>query len=140
MPGEIGKLWPRWAVERRVPGDAATEASAIVVNVTGVETRGPGYLTVSAARRSIPGTSNVNWMVAGAIVPNHVITPITATHGFQVFACARRPRARRSRRLLHRRTTESAVVRVCQPGATSRATDLGVGGPSFGPYLVGALR
>lgn len=85
-PGEIGKLWPHWVVERKVPGAAATEASAIVANVTGVESRGPGYFTVSAARRPRPPTANVNWMIPNAIVPNHVVTPVTTNHGFQVFA------------------------------------------------------
>jgi len=86
LPGEIGKLWPGWVVERQVPGDAGTLGSAIVANVTGVESRGPGYLLVSAARRPMPPTSNVNWTIAGATVPNHVITPLTATHGVQVFS------------------------------------------------------
>ncbi len=86
LPGQIGKLWPGWVVESKVPGEAATGASAIVANVTGVESRGPGYLTVSAARRPKPKTSNVNWMIAGAVVPNHVITPISKTYGFQVFS------------------------------------------------------
>jgi sortase (surface protein transpeptidase) len=82
----IGRLWPQWVVECKVPGTAATTASAVIVNVTGVATRAPGYLTVSPARLPIPGTSNVNWTSAGTNVPNHVITPITATHGFQVFS------------------------------------------------------
>jgi hypothetical protein len=83
---EIGKLWPGWIVERPVPGLAATQAQAIVANVTGVDSRGWGYLTVSAARMRMPPTSNVNWSVAGAVVPNHVVTPITAIHGVQVFS------------------------------------------------------
>ncbi len=86
LPGEIGKLWPRWVVERKLPTDVANRASAIVANVTGDASRGPGYFTVSAARRPRPGTSNVNWMIAGATVPNHVITPVTTTHGFQAYS------------------------------------------------------
>ena len=85
-PGEIGKLWPSWVVERRLPSAVAPYASSIVVNVTGDASRGPGYFTVSAAQRALPATSNVNWMIAGATVPNHVITPVTATHGFQVYS------------------------------------------------------
>ena len=86
LAGQIGKLWPGWVVECKVPGAAATGASAIVANVTGVESRGPGYLTVSAARRPRPNTSNVNWTTAGAVVPNHVITPISSTYGLQVYS------------------------------------------------------
>jgi len=85
-PGQIGKLWPRWVVEGKVPGDGASEASAIVANLTGADTRGPGYVTISAARRPIPGTSSANWTFAGAVVPNHAITPITHVHGFQVYS------------------------------------------------------
>ena len=86
QPGDGPKLWPGWVVECKVPDVAAANAAAIVVNVTGVESRGPGYLTVSAARRNRPPTSNVNWMTPGAIVPNHVITPVAATYGCQVFS------------------------------------------------------
>jgi LPXTG-site transpeptidase (sortase) family protein len=81
-----GVLWPDWAVEGRVPGAAGTDASAIVVNLTGTATRGPGFLTISAARQPIPGTSNVNWSVPGTTVPNHAITPITVTYGYQVYS------------------------------------------------------
>jgi len=81
-----GVLWPDWAVEGKVPGAAGTDAAAIVVNLTGTATRGPGFLTVSAARQPIPGTSNVNWSVLGTTVPNHAITPITVAHGFQVYS------------------------------------------------------
>ena len=86
QPGDGPKLWPGWVVECKVPDVAAANAAAIVVNVTGVESRGPGYLTVSAARRNRPHTSNVNWMTPAAIVPNHVITRVTATYGCQVFS------------------------------------------------------
>jgi hypothetical protein len=85
LPGQIGKLWPGWVVEARVPGEAAS-GSAIIANVTGVATRGAGYLTVAAARQPLPSTSNVNWTSRGAVVPNHAITPITGTEGaYQVF-------------------------------------------------------
>ncbi|HUF98254.1 MAG TPA: sortase [Ilumatobacter sp.] len=81
-----GVLWPDWSVEGKVPGAAGTDASAIVVNLTGTNTRGPGFLTIAAARQPIPGTSNVNWSVPGTTVPNHAITPITVAHGFQVYS------------------------------------------------------
>lgn len=81
-----GVLWPDWSVEGRVPGAAGTDAAAIVVNLTGTATRGPGFLTIAAARQPLPGTSNVNWSVPGTTVPNHAITPITVTHGYQVYS------------------------------------------------------
>ena len=85
-PGEIGRLWPRWVVERKLPAAVATNASAIVANVTGVDSRGPGFLTVSAARLPRPPTSNVNMAAPGGVVPNHIVSPITATHGVQVYS------------------------------------------------------
>lgn len=85
-PGQIGKLWPGWVVEGAVPGAGATNGGSAVVNLTGVEARGPGFLTVAAARRSLPPTSNVNFTGPGQVVPNHAVTPITAGQGFQVFA------------------------------------------------------
>jgi sortase (surface protein transpeptidase) len=84
-PGQIGRLWPRWVVECRLPG-AAADASAVVLNVTGVDSRSEGHLRVSAARLPIPDTANVNWSKAGAAVANQVISPITATYGFQVYS------------------------------------------------------
>jgi hypothetical protein len=84
-PGQIGRMWPKWVVEGIVPAPAA-EGSAIVGNLTAVGTRNSGFLTISAARLPIPGTSNVNCVGTGAVVPNHVITPITETHGFQVYS------------------------------------------------------
>lgn len=86
LPGQIGKLWPNWVVEVPTAAAAGADASAVVVNVTGVETRGPGFLTVTGARQRITTTSNVNFTGAGQVVPNHVITPVTATHGLQVFS------------------------------------------------------
>jgi len=86
-PGaEVGKLWPAWVVEVRPPAPVAAQASAIVANVTGVEVRGPGFLTVTAARQPITLTSNVNFSAPQQIVPNHVITPVTSTYGLQVYS------------------------------------------------------
>ncbi|HSH11811.1 MAG TPA: sortase, partial [Ilumatobacter sp.] len=84
-PGQIGKLWPGWSVEAMVPGEAAN-GSAVVLNVTGVDARGSGFLTVSGAKQRLPLTSNLNLMGAGSTVPNHVVTPITAGYGFQVYS------------------------------------------------------
>ena len=48
LPGQIGKLWPNWVVEVTLPDEIAANASAVVANVTGVESRNPGFLTVTA--------------------------------------------------------------------------------------------
>lgn len=90
-PAGRGRLWANWVVEGRVrgvgvPPEAATAAGAIVVNLTGTESNAAGYLTMAAARASIPPTSNLNFFHPGATVPNHVISPITTTHGYQVYA------------------------------------------------------
>jgi LPXTG-site transpeptidase (sortase) family protein len=84
--GAVGKLWPNWVVEVPIPASMAANAAAVVVNVTGVESRGPGFLTVTGARQRITLTSNVNFSAPGQVVPNHVITPVTATHGLQVLS------------------------------------------------------
>lgn len=86
-----GRLWANWVVEglvqgAGVPGEAATQAGAIVVNLTGTASNAAGYLTMSAARASIPPTSNLNFFHGGATVPNHVISPITASYGYQVYS------------------------------------------------------
>lgn len=86
LPGQIGKLWPNWVVEVKVPDSIAASAAAVVANVTGVETRAPGFLTVTGARQPITTTSNVNFSGPYQVVPNHVITPVTATHGLQVYS------------------------------------------------------
>jgi hypothetical protein len=85
-PGTIGKLWPGWFVEGQIPGDASLIGAAAVVNLTGVEARGPGFLTMSAARNPLPGTSNLNFTYAGQVVPNQVITRITQGFGYQVYS------------------------------------------------------
>jgi hypothetical protein len=85
-PGQIGRLWPGWHVEGLVPGAAATQASSIAVNVTGVDSRNPGFLTIYPARSPFPGTSNVNFGSPHMVVPNHAISSITATHGYEVFS------------------------------------------------------
>ncbi len=79
-PGEIGRLWPGWIVEAPLPAAIAGEASAVAMNVTGVESRAAGYLTVTAARQKVPFVSNVNWTGPWAVVPNHVISAATDTH------------------------------------------------------------
>ena len=85
-PGTIGKLWPGWTVEGLIPGDGSLIGAAAVVNLTGVEARGPGFLTMAAARNPLPGTSNLNFTYPGQVVPNQVITRITGGYGYQVYS------------------------------------------------------
>lgn len=80
-----GVLWSQWYVEARIPGEAATKASSVLVNLTGVQSRGPGYLTLWPAWTPRPNTSNVNFSKPNAVVPNHAITRITNDKGIQVF-------------------------------------------------------
>ena len=84
-PGQIGRMWPGWVVEVPLPKSIDGKAGAIACNVTGVASRSAGHLTVSAARQTIPNTSNVNWRTANAVVPNHVISQVTNQYGMQVF-------------------------------------------------------
>jgi hypothetical protein len=81
-----GRLWPGWTIVGAIPGDGATGGSAAVVNLTGANSRAPGFLTISGARLPAPGTSNLNFSAGGQVVANHAITPITAGHGYQVFS------------------------------------------------------
>lgn len=85
-PGEIGRLWPGWIVEAPLPASVASQASAVVMNVTGVNSRAAGFLTVTAARQKVPFVSNVNWTGPGAVVPNHVVSATTATYGVQAYS------------------------------------------------------
>jgi hypothetical protein len=84
-PGR-SRLWPGWTVEGSIPGSGAVDGATAVVNLTGVNSMGPGFLTVSAARNPQPPTSNLNFSGGGQFVPNHAVTPITSTYGYQVFA------------------------------------------------------
>jgi hypothetical protein len=80
-----GVLWPKWVREVKIPGEAATRAASVLVNLTGTQSRGPGFLTIAPARHPLPGTSNLNFTKAWATVPNHAITRITHDHGLQVY-------------------------------------------------------
>ena len=81
-----GRLWPGWTIQGTIPGEGATGGSAAVVNLTGANSRAPGFLTIAGARLPLPGTSNLNFSAGGQVVPNHAITPITAGFGYQVFS------------------------------------------------------
>lgn len=84
QPGQIGRLWPGWVVEAAVPGAAATQAQAIVGNVTAVEARDPGYFTVFGAGTVLRDVSNLNADVVNQTIANHFISRIS-TRGIGVF-------------------------------------------------------
>jgi hypothetical protein len=56
-------------------GGVATDAAAVALNVTVAEPTGGGYVTVYPCGSPQPTASNVNF-VAGAVVPNAVITQV----------------------------------------------------------------
>lgn len=85
LGGSRGRLWPGWTVEARIPGPAATEASAVAVNLTAVDARGPGYFTAYAAGTARRDVSNLNCSAAGQTVANHAVTALS-TRGIAVFA------------------------------------------------------
>ena len=85
QPGQIGRMWPGWVVEVPLTKWIEGKAGAIACNVTGTASRGAGHLTASAARQTIPDTSNVNWSTPMAVVPNHVISQVTNQYGMQVY-------------------------------------------------------
>ena len=84
-PGQMGRMWPKWVVEVPLPAAIRSAAAAVVVNVTSTATRSRGHLRVSAARRPIPATSNLNWTTANATVPNHCVTTVTHDLGLQAY-------------------------------------------------------
>lgn len=66
-------------------GGVPSSATAVVANVTVVNTTGAGYLTVWAAGSSQPTTSNINWS-KGQVVPNMVISKLSSSGQMDVYA------------------------------------------------------
>jgi hypothetical protein len=85
LGGPRGRLWHRWMVETKIPAPAATQAAAIVANLTAVEARGQGFFTLLGAGTPRQVVSNLNAMFPGQVVPNHAITAIS-TNGVAVYA------------------------------------------------------
>jgi hypothetical protein len=63
-----------------VGGVPSTGVAGVLLNVTVVNTALPSYLTVFPEGGSQPTASNLNWP-AGAVVPNRVMVPVSATNG-----------------------------------------------------------
>ena len=66
-------------------GLPADGASALALNLTITQARGPGYVTVAPAGQPMPTASNLNVGAAGQTIANHAITPVS-TVGFNVFS------------------------------------------------------
>ncbi len=68
-------------------GGVAVNATAVTLNVTAVDARGPGFLTVYPCNGPRPNASSVNY-VAGAIVANTVVTKLDPNGHVCVFTYA----------------------------------------------------
>lgn len=84
------RMWPGWVTEVPIGGRGGVPGSgvsAIVGNLTSVDPHGWGWAATYAAGTPFPGTSSVNTDTEGAIVPNHVLSPVSA-RGVAVLASA----------------------------------------------------
>ena len=68
-------------------GVPANGVAAVVLNVTAVHPGASGYLTVFPQGAAQPTASNVNY-VAGAVVPNRVIVPVSSSGEIEVYSLA----------------------------------------------------
>lgn len=72
-------------VLRISPKDPITGKSALFLNVTVTETDGGGFLTVYPLGQPVPGTSNVNWSLAGTILSNMALVECSSLGEFNVY-------------------------------------------------------
>ena len=135
-PGTIGRLWPGWIVETAIPDPARNDAEAVVANVTAVDARGAGFLTVLAARTPMQVMSNLNVVAEHDIVPNHVISRDLDGRAGRVLA-DRCPRARRHVGLLHRQPDGTDRGTVRQPAPAADRPAVAARRPQVGSELVG---
>jgi sortase (surface protein transpeptidase) len=66
-------------------GNVPANASAAVLNVTGVNTTAPGYVTVYPSGTELPTASNVNFDRAGQVMANMVTVKLSAAGAVDVF-------------------------------------------------------
>lgn len=86
-PGQVGRTWASWLVECPVPGLPNTQVGGAVVNVTAVNARGAGYLSVLAARqarRSYETVSHLNVDRRGQTASNHAVSRVARNAGLAV--------------------------------------------------------
>jgi hypothetical protein len=81
------RLWPGWTREVPLPPSIVPLASAVALNVTAVDARGPGYFAVLPSRNPVAEVSQLNADFAGQVVPNHVISAASAA-GVMVYSQA----------------------------------------------------
>ncbi len=65
-------------------GVPASGVAAVVANVTAIGSPSPGYLTVFPEGTKQPSASNLNYG-AGAVVPNRVIVPVSASGKISIY-------------------------------------------------------
>lgn len=88
-PDGEGRLWPGWTAEAPVPVAAGLSVGSAVVNVTAVNARSGGFLTVLAARQSdsgAPSVSHLNVDAKGQTASNHAISRVTRDAGVEVYS------------------------------------------------------
>lgn len=96
-PGPKGRVAAREVVDVPVLGRAGVPSSgvaAVVVNVTGTDANGPGYVTAFPSGGGIPLASTLNLAAAGSTAANLAIVPlgtggqisVYASHGAHVVA------------------------------------------------------
>jgi LPXTG-site transpeptidase (sortase) family protein len=76
--GDAVRLWPDWTVEMAVIGRSGIPytVSALVMNTTIVNSRGPGFTTVYPAGQPRPLASSLNSTVRAQLIANHTVSPV----------------------------------------------------------------
>lgn len=72
-----GRLDPEEEIVVDLSGHVAPGAQASVFNLTAVNTGGPGFLAVFPEGIAYPGNSSLNFIAAGQVVANGVVSPMT---------------------------------------------------------------
>lgn len=86
-PGQVGRTWNSWLVECPVPSLPGASAGGAVVNLTAVNARGPGYLSILAARQSriaYERVSHLNVDRRGQTASNHAVARLARSGGLSV--------------------------------------------------------
>ncbi len=84
------RTWPGWTIETPIAGRGGVPSvgvAAIVGNLTSVDPHEAGWAAAFAAGVTFPGTSNLNNGVAGTVVPNHALVPVS-DRGVSLLAAA----------------------------------------------------
>lgn len=86
--GQVGRAWGSWLVECAVPELAGVSVGGAVINVTAVNARGPGYVSVLAARqeqRRYESVSHLNVDRRGQTASNHAVSRVAHGAGLSVY-------------------------------------------------------